>query len=417
MYCGSCLRDNALAGALMRLGHRVVLVPLYTPLRTDTKDQSIPQVFMGGVNTWLQHASPIFRHTPRALDWVFDRPWMLNAAGRLGAQTHPSKLGDFVLSILQGEEGPAVKELRRLVKFIKEDLKPDVVSLPNAMFAGMARMIRQETGLPVVCELTGEDIFLDALADAHRERAQEVIRGRARDVSRFVATSRHYAERMSQYLDLAVEQIAVVHPGIDPKHLSEPPARQASRPRTVGYFARICPEKGIDKLVEAFAALKRMPGLEQSRLRAAGTLMATHNEFFGNLKQRIAELGLSDAFDYAGEVDFDGKLAFLDSLDVMSVPAPYAEPKGMYVLEALARGVPVVQPRHGAFTELLEMTDGGLLVDSHEPEALARGIAALLNDEERRSELGRKGRQAVREHFTDEQMARKMLAVYGELRP
>lgn len=422
MYCGSCLRDNALASALMRLGQKVVLVPLYTPLRTDTKDVSISQVFMGGVNAWLQHASAVFRHTPRAFDWLFDRPWLLNWAGKRGAQTSPAKLGPFILSVLQGDRGPQVKEIRRLARFLKEDFRPDLVSLPNAMFLGLARMLRQETGAPVVCELTGEDIFLDAMAEPYRSQAQAIIRERARDVAGFVATSRFYAERMSRYLGVPADAIKVVHPGIDRAHLdgvasdAADVAARPPRPPTVGYFARICPEKGIDHLVEAMTLLRRMPGMEGVRLRAAGFLGEAHRAWFADLLASKVSAGLGDAFEHVGEVDLAGKLAFLDSIDVLSVPAAYAEPKGMYLLEAMARGVPVVQPRHGAFPELVEATGGGVLVEHGSPQALAEGLAELLRDARRRAELGARGRAAVAAAFTDEHMAQKMLTVYEELR-
>ena len=160
MYCGSCMRDNALAVALKRRGHAVTLIPLCTPLRTDDPvapngHQPTDQVFYGGVNVYLQHASPVFRHTPRALDWLLDRPGLLNLAGRIGAQTSPSKLGGLTLSIVRGENGSALKELRRLSRFLRDDVKPQIVSLPNLMFVGTAKALRRELGAPVICELTG----------------------------------------------------------------------------------------------------------------------------------------------------------------------------------------------------------------------------------------------------------------------
>src|SRR3954462_4880337 len=130
MYCGSCIRDNALAMALKRMGHDCVMIPLYTPVKTDTQSASIRPVFYGGVNVYLQHAMRIFRHTPRALDWVMDRPWLLSLAGNYGAQTSPAQLGDFPLDILRGETGHTSKELRRLIKFLKNEIKPQVISLP-----------------------------------------------------------------------------------------------------------------------------------------------------------------------------------------------------------------------------------------------------------------------------------------------
>ena len=191
MYCGSCMRDNALATALKRQGHRVTLIPLYTPLRTEPQDASIGQVFYGGVNVYLQHATRLFRKTPRLLDWLFDRPWLLNMAGRYGSTTPPDELGGLTLSILRGEDGPAVKELRRLLQFMKADVRPQVVSLPNLMFIGVAPLLKKELGVPVVCELTGEDIFLDAIAPRDRADAAGADPQRRRPTS--TASSRRAA--------------------------------------------------------------------------------------------------------------------------------------------------------------------------------------------------------------------------------
>src|SRR5687768_2977290 len=161
MYCGSCLRDGALAAALRRAGHRAVLVPMYTPLRLEEQSGADGEVFYGGVNVYLQHASPLFRRTPRLLDWLLDRPALLKLAGRFGAQTSPARLGPLTLSVLRGESGPAAKELHRLLAFLIDDVRPQVVSLPNLMFIGLARLLHRELGVPIVCELTGEDLFLD----------------------------------------------------------------------------------------------------------------------------------------------------------------------------------------------------------------------------------------------------------------
>src|SRR3954463_542303 len=192
MYCGSCMRDNALANALKRRGHHVTLIPLFTPLRTERPDVSIPTVFYGGGDISLQHASKLFRKTPRLFDWLLDRPWLLNLAGRYGSTTPPDELGGLTLSILRGEEGPAVKELRHLLQFMKTDVRPQVVSIPNLMFIGVAPVLKKELGAPVVCELSGEDIFLDALAPRDRADAQKLIRRAASHVDRFVATSAEY---------------------------------------------------------------------------------------------------------------------------------------------------------------------------------------------------------------------------------
>ena len=412
MYCGSCMRDNALAAALRRQGHSVTLIPMYTPLRTDEVGASIPDVFYGGVNVYLQHATRVFRHTPRILDAIFDRPWVLNLAGNLGAQTSPEKLVELTLDVLEGEDGHATKELGRLVEFLRDQVRPQLVSVPNLMFIGMARTFRRELDVPVVCELTGEDIFLDAMKEQDRGRVRDIIRRRCADVSRFVATSDYYAGRMADYLDVPRSRIDVVYTGLSREYLAQPRAPRGSGLPTVGYLARICTEKGLSRLIDAFILLCRMPGMQDCRLKVAGYLGARDEKWFGALKKRVADAGLSDRVEYVGEVDRDGKLTLLDSIDVFTVPTVYPESKGIYVLEALARGVPVVQPAHGSFPELIERTGGGMLVPPGDAPALAEALADLLRDPDRREQLGRKGRAAVEFAFTDEQMAANMVRVY-----
>jgi len=450
MYCGSCMRDNALATALQRQGHQVMLVPLYTPLRTEEQaDSNVGRVYYGGINVYLQHAMGLFRHTPRVFDWMLDRAWVLKAAGQLGVQTAPEKLSGLTLSILKGEHGPEAKEVRRLVEFLKSDVKPEIVSLPNLMFIGMAGFLRRELDVPVVCELTGEDIFLDAMRPADRERVRQVIRSSARDVNKFVATSAFYADRMADYLAVPREEIEVVYPGIPHHYLKEPatpvgsalrtdsspsgmtvrgsepappemvrsadPTRDHSasngRPPTVGYMARICPEKGLGQLIEAMELLVEAPGMADVRLEVGGYVGGRDAKWYKALQARAAGK-LAGKVTWHGEVTREQKLHLLDSSDVFSAPAPYAESKGIYVLESLARGVPVVQPAHGSFPELISRTGGGVLVRPGNARELADALAGLLADVPRRRELGQAGRKAVEEAFTEDHMARNMVQVY-----
>jgi glycosyltransferase involved in cell wall biosynthesis len=419
MYCGSCIRDNALAVALKRLGHDCVMIPLYTPVKTDNaSNASIGQVFYGGVNVWLQHASRIFRHTPRALDWLMDRPWLLTLAGTYGAQTSPAQLGDFTLDILRGETGHTVKELRRLIQFLKTGIRPQVISLPNLMFIGAARMLKEQLDVPIVVELTGEDIFLNAMAEPHRSEARRLIRERAGDVDAFVATSRYYADEMARYLDIPRERIEVVYPGIpaedvNPSAATDNGKRTTDQALTIAYLARICPEKGLDQLVDAVLILRQRKGFEKVRLRAAGYLGKAHQKWYGELAQRVSKSSLDGAYTYLGEVDKSGKLGLMDQADVFAVPTRYAESKGLYVLEALARGTPVVLPAHGAFPELVELTGGGVTHEPGNAVALADALELMLNDADARRRMGRDGQAAVRARFLDSHMARGMLEVYG----
>ena len=411
MYCGSCLRDNDLAVALRRAGHNVTLIPLYTPLRTDSAAANIPEVFYGGVNVYLQHASRIFRHTPRMLDAILDRPWLLGVAGRMGEKVDPAKVSALTHDVLIGEDGNATKELSRLLRFLREDVRPQVVSLPNLMFIGLAKTFARELGVPVICELTGEDIFLDAMHEADRITIQKSIRARVADVTRFVATSDYYANQMAAYLDIPREKIDVVHTGLAPELFANVPTTPATRPPTVGFLARACTEKGLARLIDAFLLLRQKPEMAQTRLRIAGYVGARERDLVTQQQQRIAEAKLSESVDWIGEVDQAAKIAMLDSIDVFTVPTAYPEAKGIYLLEALARGVPVVQPAHGSFPELIDQTGGGLLVPPGDAQALADALAELISNPARRAELGSRGHEAVQTRFTDEIMAQQMITV------
>jgi glycosyltransferase involved in cell wall biosynthesis len=392
-----------------------MLIPLYTPLRTEPKSVSHGEVFFGGVNVYLQHASGLFRKTPRAVDWLLDRNWLLKLAGRYGADTPPEQLAGLTLSLLQGEDGPAVKELRRLLDFLRNEARPQVVTLPNLMFIGVAPTIRRELNVPVVCELTGEDIFLDAMAERDKGQIREAIRKGAAHVDRFVATCTYYAARMADYLGVSRDAIDVVYPGIPAEYLNEPRAasmKEHGHPPTVGYLARICPEKGLHKFLDAVLLLAKMPGMQELRVRVAGYLGKQHEKWYAAQQARLAQAGFGARAQFLGEVDRGAKLELLDSLDVFSVPTTYKETKGVSILEAMARGVPVVQPAHGSFPEILQLTNGGVLVPPDNPQALAEAMHSLLNNPHRRRQLGEAGKRAIRAGFTDEHMARNMMKVY-----
>ena len=420
MYCGSCMRDSAIAHALRNMGHEVTLIPLYTPLRNERDITTTTEVFYGGVNVYLQSASKLFQKTPRLLDWVFDRPWLLNMAGRMGAQSDPAELAGLTVEIIKGEEGAAAKELRRLTDFLRDTIKPQVIVLPNLMFAGMAREFRERVGVPVVCELTGEDIFLDAMKPADRERVRQAIRARAADVTKFVATSRFYAGKMADYLGIDADGIEVVYTGLSPEYFEPATVAKAAadvrkRPLTIGYVARQCPEKGLGLLVDALVILRGMANMWNVRLKVAGYVGGRDAEWLAALKKRADAAGLRDQVEWQGEVDVAGKIRLLDSVDLFTAPTTMPEPKGISVLEAMARGVPVVQPDHGSFPEMIKLTGGGMLVRPNDAEALAHALAEMLRDEPRRRRLGEAGQKAVAQRFTERGMALEMVRVFESL--
>ncbi|MGA2261418.1 MAG: glycosyltransferase family 4 protein [Acidobacteriota bacterium] len=414
MYCGSCLRDNTLAAAMMKAGHEVLLIPAYTPTRTDESNVSLNRVFLGGINVYLQQHCALFRKTPWILDRLLDLPALLRLTTRWGISVEPSRLGELTVSMLQGANGHQRKEILKLVRFLAEDACPEIVNIPNSLLISLAPAIKDRMKVPICCTLQGEDLFLEGLGEPHRSTSLRLIREHSQHVDAFVAVSEFGAQQMVDYLGIERSRIHVAPLGINfDGHRMKSDGDPA--PFTVGYLARIAPEKGLHVLCEAYHRLRSRKELPGSRLWAAGYLAPEQRSYIADIQQKMDSWGLAGEFHYHGELDRREKLAYLQDLSVFSVPGPYADPKGMFLLEAMASGIPVVQPRCGAFTEIVEITGGGILVDRDNIDDLAEGILALWKDPGKRRELGSKGYECVRKYYSSARMGEKVLEVYQSL--
>ena len=414
MYCGSCLRDNALAAELLARGHDVVLTPVYTPTRTDEPNVSGRQVFFGGISVYLEQRSPIFRKTPKALDRLWDSDWALRLATKRQIKVDPQSLGDLTVSMLKGEDGFQRKEIDKLLEWLRREARFDVINLPYSLLLGLAAPLKRALKSPICCTLQGDDLFLDGLGEPHRTQAMDLIRRASAHVDMFLPVSQYYLDYMASYLGLPRDRMRVAPLGINLQGYSQRDAHR-SGPFTVGYLARVAPEKGLHILADAYRILRSKPGVAATRLTAAGYLPPEHQPYLDRVRSELRAAGLEAEFAYRGELDRAAKIEFLRSLDVLSVPTTYREPKGMFLLEAMAAGVPVVQPRHGAFPEIVEKTGGGLLVEPGDPAAVAEGLHTLMRDPARARALGEAGAAGVRQHYSAGAMADRVEAIYRQV--
>lgn len=409
MFCGSCMHDNTWTRALMDQGHRVTLIPTYTPIRVDEDNLSSTDVFLGGINVYLDYRLPLWRRIPRGLTHWLDSPWIINLATKLSVSNNATQLGALTLAMLDGEQGPLKREIEELVTFVTRELKPDVICFSNALLIGVLRTLRSEFPHPIYCTLQGDDIFLQDLPSKYRSEAIQKIHERAREFDGFLVHSNYYRDFMAEYLQLPLERFHRIPLGIDLSGHNGQVKREPDDPFTVGYFARICPEKGLHHLVDAFRIFHdRHPN---TRLVAGGYLGKRDKKYFKKLRQSVRDLG--EAFQYRGSPDSHAeKVSLIQSFDVLSIPTEYHEPKGLSVLEALANGVPVVQPDHGAFPELIEATGGGKLVPPKDPNALANALELLMQDATLRRELATTGQANVRKFFTQEALAAETARIF-----
>jgi glycosyltransferase involved in cell wall biosynthesis len=413
MYCGSCLHDNTLAAAMQALGEDVLLVPTYTPIRTDEENVSDSHLFFGGINVYLQQRLAVFRHTPWFFDELLNRPGILNWATRGGPSVEAEKLGDLTVSMLQGEHGRQRKEIQKLVHWLKSEARPEVVHLSNAMLVGAAREIRK-LGIRVVSTLSGEDIFLERLVEPYYSQARAALRERAAEIDAFVALNRYYADYMIEYLAIRPERVHVVPHGLN---LAGHGVRQDRADPTfvVGYLARICPDKGLHNLVAAAELLLADPSTPPFRIRAAGYLSDADRPYLDTIRARVASWKSPDCFEYVGELTRAEKIAFFQGLDCLSLPTVYRESKGISALEALANGVPLVLPAHGAFPELISSTAGGVLHAPDDPAALADALRGLMSDRAAAARLGASGREVIHRDYHAAGMAKKTIDLYRRL--
>lgn len=419
MYCGNCFHDNALVAALCGLGHDATMLPLYLPINVDEEDQSAGNpIFFGGVNVYLEQKSAFFRHAPRWLHRLLNSRGLLEWAAGRAAKTRAADVGDILLSMLRGETGHQDREITELIVWLRRHAKPEVICLSNALLIGMARRLKSELGVPVVCLLQGEEPYLDALPDSHRDHAWQLLAERAAEVDAWIAPSQWAAQQMRARLNLKPERVHVVHNGISLggyEVQSQKSRGQSSKAPVLGYFARMCKDKGLDTLVEAFIHLKNRDTVPRLKLHIGGGCGPADEPFVKSLRVRLAHMGFIGEVSFSPNLNRAEKIAFLQALTVYSVPASYGEAFGLYLLEALAAGVPVVQPRAAAFPEIVEATGGGVLCEPGDAKALADALEGLLLNPEHARALGAAGRQAVSEKFSAEAMAQATLKVFEGL--
>ena len=403
-YCGVCMRDNALVKALNELGHQTIMLPMYLPLLTDEPSQADnSNLVFGGINVYLQQKSPIFRKTPEWLDDLFDSPALLNLMGRMSGMTRSSNLGKITVSVLQAEDGKQVKEVRKLIERLRQYQPIDAVILSTALQIGLARAIKDHLRVPLVAFLQGEDSFLDHLAAPYSTQAWSILRSGIKHVDQFIAPSAFFATVMEDRLGIDSNRLCVIQNGINLADYQ--PARSPPQPPTIGYLARLSSDKGLGTCIKAYIHLKREGRYPDCRLEIAGTVTGGDRSYVNEQRRLLKVAGVDSSARIQYDLSRSEKVAFLKNLTLFSVPAHYGEAFGLYLLEAMAAAVPVVQPEVSAFPEIVTDTGGGLLYQPNTPEELAGAWETLLNDAQRARDIGLRGRQSVVERYGIRQMA------------
>ena len=414
MYCGNCFRDNALVAALRREGHDTVMVPLYLPMTLDESSTTGgTPTFFGGINVYLDQKLAWYRRAPHWLRGLADSPRLLKWASGRAAKTRAGDVGDLTVSMLLGERGNQARDLTELTDWLRHLPRPDAVFLSNALLAGFARQLRSVLGCRIVCFLQSEESFLDSMPEPWRTRAWDALIDGASDVDLWIAPTAYFARQMEHRLRLRAGRVRVVPNGISLDGYDRLPVRVPKAPGdplSLGFFARMCHDKGLDLVVDAFIALRRAGRLPRLLLRVGGGCGPGDEPFVAGLKDRLSAAGLLDSVSFHPNVSRDEKVAFYASCDVLSVPSRMSESFGLFLVEALAAGTPLVQPAVAGFPEILADTGGGVISGPNTSEALAAALEPLLLAPARLHALGQAGRAAVMDRYHDGAMARRTVA-------
>jgi glycosyltransferase involved in cell wall biosynthesis len=410
-YCGNCIRDINLIRALKKQGLDITIVPMYLPLISDDSGiQADTPVFYGAINIFLKQKVPLFRLAPGWIERMVDSPLILGFAARKAGSTRASGLSDITLSMLRGEKGMQWKELDKLLRKLQQDIKPEVVHLSNALLLGLVKRVKQELEVGVVCSLQDEDTWISSMNKTDAEAAWRLLRYRSRYVDVFVSVSKYYAGFMEDQLRVQKNRIRVVPAGINLEGYE--PVHPFPIPPVIGFLSRMSESSGLGLLIEAFLKLKNSKDMNGIRLHIMGGRTGDDKKFIKHLLKKLKSRDVLRDVQFFQTFDRNARIKFFRSLSVLSVPVIRGGAFGIFLLEALASGIPVVQPKVGAFPEIVRATGGGILYDPGDVNAHVRALSLLLNNPERASEIGLQGRKSVEKEFSIENISKRMIDIY-----
>jgi len=413
-YCGNCLRDSVLVKTLQSSGHESVTLPIYLPLTSAGNPiQTDTPVFYGAVNIYLKQNYKLFRHMPQWMEHLLDSGPILRFAASKAGSTRATGLEEMTMSMLMGSDGFQKEELQQLIDYLKHHEKPDIVHLSNALLLGLAEKLKNELKAKVVCSLQDEDVWVDVMKPSYREKVWKLMSDNARHVDAFISVSNFYTEVMKKKMKLPTAKVHTVHIGVDPSNYKV--FTPSLNPPTIGFLSRMCEENGLAVLIDAFMELKSMPEFSHARLRLTGGMTADDKRFLHQQTKKLKKKGILHDLEILHEFRPEMLSTFFDGLSLMSVPVLAGEAFGLYQMEALSSGIPLVQPALGAFPEIIERTSGGITYSPNDGKTLALALAKMLGNPEQLVQMGKNGRASVENHFNNRVLTEKMIGIYEQM--
>ena len=412
-YCGNCLRDSKYVDALRIIGHDVIKIPMYLPLFSDKRDITDVPVFYGAVALYLKQLYPVFRKAPAWFDKILNSKPLLQLAAGFAGSTRAKGLEEMTISMLLGEEGQQKEELEKMVDWIAQTIKPDVINLSNALLLGLVKRLKEKIKVPVFCSLQDEDTWVDVMKPSSRDMVWKLMQKKAEDVDGFISVSDFYKEVMRVNLNIPSSKLYRVHIGVEPSDYEF--ILPKIKDRTIGFSSRECYANGLDILVDAFIELRSKAGFEDVKLVITGGSTGDDSSFKKGLSAKLVKAGLINDVDFHKDFEGEGRRAFFKKVSVISVPVRNGEAFGIYLLEAMASGIPVIQPALGAFPEIINISGGGIIYEQNTPDKLADALASVLSNPDLLNKLSVNGRKGVEQHFNISKLAMETAEIYNKI--
>ena len=412
-YCGNCYRDMIYLRAIRKVpGIQATAIPLYLPPEGTNFETGLDKhVFFGAISMYLREKVPFLRNMPSFLDKIFDSGPMLKMAANRAGTTRTEGLEEMTLSMIKGENAFPEKELQRLIDYLTKDGQPDIIHLSNALIIGLARQLKKRMNVKIVCSLLNEDDWLDEMVEPYQSKAWQMISQEAVNVDAFITPSNYFKDLFISKTGVSGENFHVVPMAVDAIDLND--IVNNSQFPALGYFCRINSQNGFDKLVDAFIDLKRKDVLPGLTLHVSGGFTGDDKSFIAKQIKKIKTNGFTEYLKIYPEFQGNGKYEFFSNIDIMSVPVRKHDGYGLYILEANAAGIPVVQPATGGFPEILEKTKGGITYSPDTVDELSANLLKLFKNDSLRKQLGKSGRENVNEELSLIKMSAGLSEVYN----
>ncbi|MBN2236164.1 MAG: glycosyltransferase family 4 protein [Bacteroidales bacterium] len=414
-YCGNCQRDTLYVSWLKKLENiEISSIPLYLPPGEENFGDAIEnEVFFGAVSLYLKEKVPLFKSMPSFVDRLLDSHALLNFAAKQAGTTNPNGLEETTLNMIRTDDTSREKEIKRLSNYIANSGGTDIIHISNALILGLAVQLKRAIQKPIVCSLQNEDDWIDAMKEPYRSKAWNLLAKEEKHIDHFIASSHYFKKIFIAKTGVDEAKITVIHSALEVENVNH--RNNLAEHPSIGFFSRLNKMNGLDKLIDAYIHLRKKPEHAHLKIHLSGGYTSDEKGFIQEQIAKLKKANLENEVIVYNSFTGNQKTAFFQSIDLLCVPVRKHDAFGLYLLEAISCGVPVVQPHTGSFPEIIESTQGGTTYFPDTVEHLAEALDKALKDREALRKVGSHGKNIILKQLTPARMATAIKEVYHKV--